>query len=282
MSSFRELDLSGKVAVISGASRGIGRAIAFNLASRGCSILGTCTNDESAESLSTGLNDEITARVYKASSRDRPESQKIRGIISDVFSDQCAKTIADALRDNFNSRVDIFVNSAGDPMPGTIGSMSADEIRRSLKGNIQTPVLIVEELVRRKYFQPNSRIIYISSIRSRLPWADQLMYAAGKSAGESLCRTWSQAFGGKDERYSFMAGTTANAVTAGLTQTDAVMDCGPEAVQRFQDEFFPLQSMPQFGQPEDVADVVGMICGHEGRWITGSVISASGGCIKIG
>ncbi|KAL6916322.1 hypothetical protein FSST1_007817 [Fusarium sambucinum] len=282
MSPLRELDLSGKVAVISGASRGIGRAIAFNLASRGCSILGTCTNDESVKSLSTGLNEEITQSVYKASSRDRPDSQKIRGIISDVFSDQCAKTIADALKDDFNGRVDIFVNSAGDPMPGTIGSMGTDEIQRSLMGNIQTPVSIVEELVRRKYFQPNSRIIYISSIRSRLPWADQLMYAAGKSAGESLCRTWSQAFGGKDERYSFMSGTTANAVTAGLTQTDAVMDCGPEAVKRFQDEFFPLQSMPQFGQPDDVADVVGMLCGHDGRWITGSVISASGGCIKIG
>lgn len=282
MSSLRELDLTGKVAVISGGSRGIGRAIAFNLASRGCSILGTCTSDASVKSLSTGLNDDITERVYKASSRNRPDSQKISGVIADIFSDHCAKTIADALKDNFNGRVDIFVNSACDPMPGIIGDMGADEIQRSLMGNIQTPVLIVEELVRRKYFQPNSRIIYISSVRSRLPWADQLMYATGKSAGESLCRTWSQAFGGKDERYSFMAGTTANAVTAGLTQTDAVMNCGPEVVQRFQDEFFPLQSMPQFGQPEDVADVVGMLCGHDGRWITGSVISASGGCIKIG
>ncbi|KPA35888.1 3-oxoacyl- acyl-carrier-protein reductase [Fusarium langsethiae] len=282
MSSLREQDLIGKVAVISGASRGIGRAIAFNLASRGCSILGTCTNDSSVTSLSTGLNDEITDRVYRASSRDRPDSQTIKGIIADVFSDHCAKTIADALRDVFNGRVDIFVNSAGDPMPGTIGDMGTDEIQRSLLGNVQTPILIVEELVRRRYFQPNSRIIYISSVRSRLPWTDQLMYAAGKSAGESLCRTWSQAFGGKDERYSFMAGTTANAVTAGLTQTDAVMGCGPEAVQRFQDEFFPLQSMHQFGQPEDVADAVGMLCGHDGRWITGSVISASGGCIKIG
>jgi NAD(P)-dependent dehydrogenase (short-subunit alcohol dehydrogenase family) len=167
-------------------------------------------------------------------------------------------------------------------MPGVIGEMGTEEIQRSLLGNIQTPVLIVEELVRRKYFQPNSRIIYISSIRSRQPWADQLIYAAGKSAGESLCRTWAQAFGGKDERYAFMAGTTANAVTAGLTQTDAVMDCGPEAVKSFQDEFFPTQSIPRFGQPDDVADVVGLLCGNDGRWITGSVISASGGGIKIG
>jgi NAD(P)-dependent dehydrogenase (short-subunit alcohol dehydrogenase family) len=282
MSSIRELDLVNKVAVISGASRGIGRAIAFNLASRGCSILGTCVSDKGVDAISSSLDTEIDERVYKATSRDRPTTQKINGIVADVFSSDCAKTIADAVGELFDGKVDIFVNSAGDPMPGVIGEMGTEEIQRSLLGNIQTPVLIVDELVRRKYFQPNSRIIYISSIRSRQPWADQLMYAAGKSAGESLCRTWAQAFGGKDKRYDFMAGTTANAVTAGLTQTDAVMDCGPQAVKSFQDEFFPTQSIPRFGQPDDVADVVGLLCGNDGRWITGSVISASGGGIKIG
>ncbi|KAH7245256.1 hypothetical protein BKA59DRAFT_170613 [Fusarium tricinctum] len=282
MSLIRELDLVNKVAVISGASRGIGRAIAFNLASRGCSILGTCVSEKGVDALSSSLDTEITENIYKATSRDRPASQKIKGIVADIFSSDCAKTIADAVGELFNGKVDIFVNCAGDPMPGAIGNMGTEEIQRSLLGNIQTPVLIVEELIRRKYFQPNSRIIYISSIRSRQPWADQLMYSAGKSAGESLCRTWAQAFGGKDERYAFMAGTTANSVTAGLTQTDAVMDCGPEAVKSFQDEFFPTQSIPRFGQPDDVADVVGLLCGNDGRWITGSVISASGGGIKIG
>jgi len=73
-------------------------------------------------------------------------------------------------------------------------------IQESMISNIQTPVLIIDELVKRKIFQPESRIIYISSIRSRQPWSMQLMYAAGKSAGESLCRTWAQAFGGKEEK----------------------------------------------------------------------------------
>jgi NAD(P)-dependent dehydrogenase (short-subunit alcohol dehydrogenase family) len=282
MSTVRELDLNGKVAVISGASRGIGRAIAFNLASRGCSILGTCTGDHGVTSLSSALNSEITTRVFEATSRERPESLQIKGLIANIFSHDCASTIADEIRDSFNSQVDIFVNSASDPVPGVIGQMSTDEVQRSLLANIQTPVMIVEELVRRRYFQPDSRIIYISSIRSRQPWSDQLMYAAGKSAGESLCRTWAQAFGGKDERYSFMAGTTANAVTVGLTETKAVVNCGPEAVKRFQDEFFPTQSIPRFGQAEDVADVVGLLCGRDARWITGCVISASGGGIKIG
>lgn len=79
-----------------------------------------------------------------------------------------------------------------------------------------------------------------------------------------------------------MAGTTANAVTAGLTQTDSVMKCPPEALETFKQEFITLQSLPRFGQPEDVADVVGLLCSRDARWITGCVISASGGGIKIG
>ncbi|KAE8369015.1 hypothetical protein BDV27DRAFT_121510 [Aspergillus caelatus] len=281
-SRVRELDLVNKVAVISGASRGIGRAIAFNLASRGCSILGTCTSDTGARSISSILDNEVTSRVFEAASRVRPASLRVKGLIADIFSHTCARTIADELSKSFNGRVDIFVNCASDPTPGIIGEMGTDEIQRSLLGNVQTPVMIVEEFVRRHYFMPNSRIIYISSIRSRQPWSNQLMYAAGKSAGESLCRTWAQAFGGRDERYSFMEGTTANAVTVGLTETDAVVNCGPQAVRQFQDEFFPSQSIPRFGQPDDVADVVGLLCSSDARWITGSVVSASGGGIKIG
>lgn len=278
----RELDLSGKVAVISGSSRGIGRAIAFNLASRGCSVLGTCTSDKGVAAISSTLNDEVSSEVFDATSRTRPAGLKIKGLVADIFSPSCPGVIADEIKSAFDGRVDIFVNCASDPMPGTIGQMSIEEVQRSLVGNVQMPVMMVEEFVRRRYFQPNSRIIYISSIRSRQPWSEQLMYAAGKSAGESLCRTWAQAFGGKDERYSFMAGTTANAVTVGLTETDAVVDCGSEAVQRFQDEFFPSQSIPRFGQPEDVADAIGLLCGPDARWITGCVLSASGGGIKIG
>jgi len=210
------------------------------------------------------------------------QSSKIKGISADIFSPSCAQTIAEGLVKHFAGRVDIFVNNASDSGTGELGELTVDEIQKSMVGNIQTPVLIVDELVKRKMFQPESRIVYISSIRSRQPWSMQLMYAAGKSAGESLCRTWSQAFGGRDEKFSFMAGTTANAVTVGLTQTDSVTQCPPDVLEKFKQEFMPLQSIPKLGQPEDIADVVGMLCGRDARWITGSVISASGGGIKIG
>jgi 3-oxoacyl-[acyl-carrier protein] reductase len=194
----REQDLVGKVAVITGASRGIGRAIALNLAGRGCSILGTCSSIESIH-LIESLDEEIRA-LYEGANQSR--SSKIIGISANILSPTCAQTIADALVQHFSSRVDIFINNAADSRPGVIGELTVNEIQQSMISNIQTPVLIVDELVKRRMFQPESRIIYISSIRSRQPWDMQLMYSAGKSAGESLCRTWSQAFGGNEEKVS--------------------------------------------------------------------------------
>lgn len=145
------------------------------------------------------MDDEIAA-LFKQSNHNR--TSKITGISANILSLTCAQTIADALAQHFSGRVDIFVNNAADSRPGIIGELTVEEIQQSMISNIQTPVLIVDELVKRKLFQRESRIIYISSIRSRQPWSEQLMYSASKSAGESLCRTWSQAFGGREDKVS--------------------------------------------------------------------------------
>lgn len=110
------LDLVGCVAVITGASRGIGRAIALNLALRGCSILGTCTNETTLELISSVLDSEVT-RSYKDTARQRPARLRIKGLIADIFSLECSALIANLLEESFNGRVDILINSACDPMP---------------------------------------------------------------------------------------------------------------------------------------------------------------------
>ena len=111
----------------------------------------------------------------------------------------------------------------------------------------------------------------------------QAMHMATKSAQESLCMAWSDAFGVKYAQYAFMAGTTANSVMPGLTRTDAVYGIGlsEEINKKVEEEFLPDQSIPRIGEAEDVADVVGMLCREESRWITGSVISADGGGVHI-
>jgi NAD(P)-dependent dehydrogenase (short-subunit alcohol dehydrogenase family) len=197
----REQDLAGKVGVITGASRGIGRAISMNLASRGCSILGTCSSTENV-GLIDAMDKEMGALFKVANHSHCP---KIIGISANILLPTCAQTIVDALIQHFSGRVDIFVNNAADSRLGDLGELMVEEIQESLISNIQTPVLIVDELVKRKMFQPESRIIYISSVRSRQPWSMQLMYAAGESAGESLCRTWSQAFGGKEDKVNYLS-----------------------------------------------------------------------------
>ena len=78
-----------------------------------------------------------------------------------------------------------------------------------------------------------------------------------------------------------MEGTTANAVTVGLTQTDSVMKCPPDMLEVFKEEFITLQSSPKFGQPEDVADVVGMLCSRDARWITAVVVTKLGGDLPL-
>lgn len=192
----REQDLAGKVAVITGASRGIGRSIALNLAARGCGILATCSRPETIH-LIDSIDHSIAGLYRDAKDVSKP---KIIGIAANIVSPDCSKTIGDALAYHFASRADIFINNASIPFTGVIGELTVEEIQQSLIGNMQTPVLVVEELVKRRMFQPESRIVHISSVRSRQPWSMQLMYAAGKSAGESLCRTWAQTFGGSDER----------------------------------------------------------------------------------
>lgn len=175
----REQDLTGKVAVVTGASRGIGRAVALNLASRGCSVLGTCSSVDNIQMV-VDIGHEVN-QIYQDAKKDR--NSKILGISANITHPACAQTIADTLKEQFSSRVDIFINNAADSMPGSIGELTVEEIQKSLVSNIQTPVLIVDELVKRKMFQLDSRIVYISSVRSRQPWSMQLMYSAGKSAG---------------------------------------------------------------------------------------------------
>lgn len=79
-----------------------------------------------------------------------------------------------------------------------------------------------------------------------------------------------------------MAGTTANAVQVGLTQTTALSRASPEDVIKYKEAYVPQQSLPRLAEPDDVADVVGFLCSKQARWITGSVIPANGGGCKIG
>lgn len=190
----RAQDLTDKVALITGGTRGIGRGVALQLASRGCSILVTCSRPESLDSVAS-LQEQV-AELFGSKTATLPI---VVGLVADIYQRDCARNIAEALNENFENRVDIVLLNAAAAYTTFVGQLDEKEVAASLFANVQTNAFIVDELVQRKLFQPDSRIIFVSSVRDRMPWKGQLMYSAGKAAGESMCRTWAEAFGGKHE-----------------------------------------------------------------------------------
>ncbi|KIW66541.1 hypothetical protein PV04_05865 [Phialophora macrospora] len=272
----QEQDLAGKVAVITGITKGIGRAIAVNLAARGCHILGTCTSTRSRP-LIDSLRMEIKT-LYQDLDHEAPP---IEDVILSLTDSNASQAIADALLETFQGRVDIFVNNAAVVDRTPVGGLEAARVANMCLGNIQTPAMIIDELVQRRYFRPNSRIIFISSAESTRCAPEALMYATTKAANEAMARCYANAFGGRHAEFEFMAGTTANSLLTGLADTPGPQQFGQKAFEEFKDYWIPRQAIPRFASPEDIADVVGLLCSREARWITGSKVSANGGSIAI-
>lgn len=157
-----EQDLAGKVALVTGSSRGIGRAIALHLASRGCSLLCTCSGPSSLPKLDS-LGEAVTAK-YKSSQHPAP---KVVGTVADIYSAKTPSDIADSIQANFDGKINIFVNNAAKMELRKPGNLSEDFVSEFLRGNVQFPIATVEEFIKRKMFQRESKIICISSERAR-------------------------------------------------------------------------------------------------------------------
>lgn len=176
----RDQDLTGKVALITGTSRGIGRAIALNLASRGCSILGTCSSTSSLHLIDTLSH--TVSQLYRGSPDSGPVPRVV-GLAADILSPSTPFALAEGIEKHFGGHVDICVNNAAITTIAPIGAMEDEHIDEYLTGNIAIPVKIVEQLVRRKQFRKNSRIVCISSVRARKPWANQYALRQRRLAG---------------------------------------------------------------------------------------------------
>lgn len=199
----RPQDLAGKVALITGGTRGIGRATALHLASRGCSILITCSRPESLVNIAS-LQGKVDQLFSSSDDNGSPSTTPaptptVIGIVASIYSPTTPREICTALATHFGSRIDIVILNAAASYATFVGQLDEREVRDSLFANVQNNAFVVDELVKRQMFQPESRIVFVSSVRDRMPWRGQLIYSAGKAAGESMCRTWGESFGGKYE-----------------------------------------------------------------------------------
>ncbi|KAF2266572.1 3-oxoacyl-reductase [Lojkania enalia] len=263
----QERDLEGKVALVTGATKGIGRAISLSLTTRGASILGTFSSPESAHLFDT-LSHTIhsfyaPSDAHHCSNLSAP---KLVGIPADITSLSAPSSILDALRTHFNGKVDIIVFNAavmGLAKMGE-GGMTTEFVQKALAGNVQFPAMLMELLVREGCLRPNSRVVGISSegVRARRPpggqWADELGARPG------------------------MEGTTFNSVSVGFTKTEAYNSIPSDVRERLTAaDATEVAVGNRIGEVEDIADVVSLLISDKARWISGSVVDATGGKTKI-
>jgi NAD(P)-dependent dehydrogenase (short-subunit alcohol dehydrogenase family) len=257
-------DLAGRVAVVTGASKGIGRAIARELAGQGAHLVVNARGREALDAVAAELRDRGCA---------------VEPVAADVATPDGAAAIVDAARARFG-RIDVLVNNAGKGSPKPILEQTDADWHASLELNLMSAVRLSLRVVPMMRAQSGGRIINISSRVGRQPDPYFAPYAAAKAALINFTKSLANAFS-KD-------GVLVNCVVPGLIRTEAVEEAAAKsaaATGKTVDEVFAatLAKRPipvgRLGEPEDVAGLVVFLAGPRASWITGSTFTVDGGIV---
>ena len=241
--------LAGRVAVVTGSSRGIGAAIAERLAADGARVI--LHASRSAE-----LANAVATRIRAAG-----------GIADVVLGDLAeAETATSVIRDAFaiHDALDILVCNAGAPLSGPVVGLEAAAIDTHLALNLRSVILLVCEYARLTQSE-YGRVVLISSASAGYPVGNAALYSASKAAAECFIRSVAQELG--------VRGITLNSVQPGLTITRELPD--PSIV----DKVARWTALRRAGQPQDIADIVAFLASDDARWLTGQTLAATGGAV---
>ena len=242
--------LKGKTAVITGASTGIGKAMALKMAQNGANIAIIYIGDENlaadVKKQAESLN--VKAEIYNCDVSSYEESKAI-----------CEKIVAD-----FGS-IDILVNNAGIIRDGLLLRMTEDDFDAVISVNLKGVFNMIKHLSRSIMRAGTGRIINISSVSGIMGNAGQANYSAAKAGVIGLTKTTAKEFAGKN--------VTCNAIAPGFVATDMTANL-PQAVKDYADNTIPLKRM---GTPDEIADVAVFLASDMSSYITGEVIKADGG-----
>jgi 3-oxoacyl-[acyl-carrier protein] reductase len=245
-----QISLKNKVAIVTGASRGIGRAIAESLAEAGAAVVVNyrASEQQAAETVTAIAGNGGLAAAIQAD----------MGVVAD------AKKLVDATIAQFG-RLDILVNNAGVGNRTAMADMTEKEFDWTLAVNARGPFFAIQAAVPR--MSDGGRIINISSCGSHIAQITGLLavYQMSKGALEQLARCYMKELG---ER-----GITINSVLPGFVETELASD----TPQDYKDALIKRTALRRLGQAEDIADVVCFLASHAGRWVTGEAIMVSGG-----
>jgi 3-oxoacyl-[acyl-carrier protein] reductase len=244
------MKLHGKVALVTGASSGIGRAIALRLALQGAKVF---VNYSKSETKAAATVAEIVAGGGQALA--------LRADIGDL--DQ-VQTMFDSIRAE-TSVLDILVNNAayGVGAP-TLETSTVEEFERTFAVNARGTFFVTQAAVR--LMRDGGRIVSISSSITHLKVANYVPYNGSKAAVEAFSRSWAAELGARR--------ITVNSVSPGATNTDMLWSTTSKETVAAVAEATLLKRV---GEPGDIADVVVFLASDEGRWITGQSLIATGG-----
>jgi 3-oxoacyl-[acyl-carrier protein] reductase len=244
------MDFTGKVAVVTGSSRGIGRAIALRLAHEGARVVVNYRSNAAAA-------DEVTGQIKTSNG----EALAFQADVSDVA--QAQALIGTAIK-SFG-RIDILVNNAGTTRDTLIMRMSEEDwdvvIDTNLKGSFNCIKAVSRQMMRQRY----GRIVNITSVSGLAGNAGQANYASAKAGLVGLTKTVAKELGSR--------GITCNAVAPGYVPTDLTASLPEELIQ----EVVKRTPLGRMGTPEDLAAAVAFLASDEAGFITGQILAVDGG-----
>ena len=242
--------LEGKIALVTGASRGIGRQIALTLAAQGAAVI-VNYNGSAAKA------EEVVEEIEKAGGK----AEAIQCNVSDFES--CKSMMEDIV--SRYGRLDILVNNAGITRDNPIMKMSEEDFDAVIQTNLKGVFNCIKHISRQMIKQKAGRIINISSVSGVLGNAGQANYCAAKAGVIGLTKCMARELASR--------GITVNAVAPGFIRTD-MTDVLKDNVKEAIIATIPMKT---FGETEDVANTVAFLASDAARYITGQVISVDGG-----
>ncbi len=244
--------VTDRVAIVTGASRGIGRAIALKLAAGGAKL---ALMDVLEEPLSE------TAKLCAEAGSPKAKAYKL-----DVTDEEAIEKAVEQVNDQFGS-VDILVNNAGITRDDLLIRMEASAWDQVINVNLKGTFLMTKVASRYMMRQRRGRIVNIASVSGLTGNPGQANYSASKAGVIGLTKTTARELAARK--------ITANAVAPGFIETD-MTDVLPQAIKEKAQANIPLKRM---GQPDDVAEAVAFFASDESEYITGQVIAVDGGMV---
>ena len=242
------LDLTGKIAIVTGASRGIGRAIANTLASRGAIVVAAARGENAAATVA-GIRE--AGRQAEVGSVDVTDVASVDALVAGVLER--------------HQRVDILVNNAGITRDQLMLRMKRDEWDQVLSTNLTAAFTCVQAVLKPMIKQRGGRIISISSVVGQMGNAGQVNYAASKAGLIGFSKALAREVASRQ--------ITVNVVTPGLVDTDMTKAITDKA----QADWASAIPLGRLGTTEEVAAAVCFLASDEAAYITGQVLAVNGG-----